>query len=39
MKVLITFVAVVFLGKLSSNVFTAFTPSETAIFVYKDFTS
>ena len=37
-KVDITFV-VVFLGKLSSDVFTAPIPSEFEIFVYKDFTS
>ena len=39
MKVVITFVAIVFLGKLSSDVFTAFIPSKFGIFVYKDFTS
>ena len=38
-KVVITFAAVVFLGKLSSHVFNAFIPSEFGIFVYKDFTS
>ena len=38
-KVVITFVAIVFLGKLSSGVFTAFIPSEFGIFVYKAFTS
>ena len=38
-KVVITFVAVVVLGKLSSDIFTAFIPSEFGIFVYKDFTS
>ena len=35
----ITFVAIVFLGELSSDVFTAFIPSEFGIFIYKDFTS
>ena len=38
-KVVFTFVAIVFLRKLSSGVFTAFIPSEFWIFVYKDFTS
>ena len=38
-KIVITFAAIVFLGKLSSDVFTAFIPSEFGIFVYKDFTS
>ena len=33
-KVVITFVAIVFLGKLSSGVFTAFITSEFGIFVY-----
>ena len=33
-KVVITFVANVFLGKLSSDVFAAFIPSEFGIFVY-----
>ena len=33
-KVVITFVAIVFLGKLSSDVFTAFIPSQSGIFVY-----
>ena len=37
-KVVFTFVAIFFLGKLSSGVFTAFIPSEFGIFVYKDFT-
>ena len=35
----ITFVDIVFLGKLSSDVFTAFIPSEFGIFLYKDITS
>ena len=38
-KGVITFVVIVFLGKSSSDVFTAFIPSEFGIFVYKDFTS
>ena len=38
-KVVITFVAIVFPGKLSSHVFTAFIPSEFRIFVYNDFIS
>ena len=38
-KVVVTFVAIVFLGKLSSNVFTAFIPSDFWILAYKDFTS
>ena len=38
-KVIITVVAIVFLGKLSNFVFTALIPSEFAIFIYKDFTS
>ena len=38
-KVVITFAAIVFLGKLSSAVFTTFIPSEFGIFGYKDFTS
>ena len=33
-KVVITFVAIVFLGKLSSGLFTAFIASEFGIFVY-----
>ena len=37
-NVFITLVAIVLLGKLSSEVFTAFTPSEFGILVYKDFT-
>ena len=38
-KEVITFVAIVFLGKLSSDVFSAFIPSEFGIFLYKDITS
>ena len=38
-KVVITFVAIVFLGKLSSDFFTAFISSKFGIFLYKDFTS
>ena len=38
-KVVITVVTIFFLGKLSSDVFTAFIPSEFGIFVDKDFTS
>ena len=37
--IVITFVAIVYLGKLSSDVSTAFIPSEFRIFVYEDFTS
>lgn len=37
--VIFTFVAIVFLGKLPSDVFTAFIPSEFGIFVHKDFVS
>ena len=36
---IITFVAIAFLGKWSSDIFTAFIPLEFGIFVYKDFTS
>ena len=38
-KVFITFAAIVFPGKLSSDVFISFIPLEFGIFVYKDFTS
>ena len=38
-KVVITFVAFVFLGKLSSDVLTAFIPSEFGIFACNYFTS
>lgn len=37
-KVFITLVAIVLLGKLSSEVFSAFIPSEFGILVYKNFT-
>ena len=37
-KVAINFVVIVFLGKLSCDVFNAFTSSEFGILVYKDFT-
>ena len=36
---IITFDAILFLGKLSSDVFAAFIPSEFGIFVYKNFAS
>ena len=38
-KTVITFVVIAFLGKLSSDVFTAFIPSDFEIFVYNIFTS
>ena len=38
-KSVLTFVAMVFLEKLSSDFFTAFIPLECGIFVYKDFKS
>ena len=38
-KIVITFLAIVFLGKSSSDLFTAFIASELGIFVYKDFKS
>lgn len=38
-KVFTTFVAIVFLEKLSSDVFIAFIPSGFEIFAYRDFTS
>ena len=34
----ITFLAIAFLEKFSSDIFTAFIPSQFRIFVYKDFT-
>ena len=37
-KVVVTFAAIVFLGKVSSDVFTAFIPSDFWILAYKDFT-
>ena len=39
MKVVITIITTVFLRTLSSDVFTAFIPSEFGIFVNKDSTS
>ena len=38
-KVAVTFVTLLFLGKLLSDVFTAFILSEFGIFVYKYFAS
>ena len=38
-KIFITFFTIVFLGKLSSDIFTVFISTELEIFVYKDFTS
>ena len=37
LKLRIGYVAVIFLGNLSSDIFTAFIPSEFGIIVYKDF--
>ena len=37
-KVPVTFVAIIFLGKLLSDVFTAFSASEFRILLYNDFT-
>ena len=38
-EVVTTFVAIISRRKASSDVFTAFIPSEIGLFVYKDFTS
>ena len=37
-KMVITFLAIAFLEKFSSDIFTAFIPSQFRIFAYKDFT-